>query len=171
MYWKSVNSFTSMQRGRKSYSQWKQEIIENEVTHGGEVNDKIKTYEVICNREKMKLQSSKFGMLSGYVSLVVAFITAVLNGIYYVYNASNNVAVSLFAAEPSREDEVMYIIGKNNGYQIELISGIGIVMILLILATPLMFLGYHIYKNYRINRMLFFEEKLKVLKEVANGTR
>lgn len=169
MYWKSVKSFMSMQRGKKSYSQWQQEI-EEEVIHE-EVNDKIKTYEVICNREKMKLQSSKFGIVSGYVSLIVVFITTVSNGIYYVYNAYNNVAVSLLTVEPSRKNEVMYIIGKNNGYQIEVISGICMAMILLILAMPLIFLGYRIYKNYIINRMLYFEEKLKVLKEVANCTR
>lgn len=166
---KNFKRFVNVQKGKVSYSEWRKETEEAALQLSKEeLEDGIKKYEIDCRKDNMKFQLGKFGVCSYYVSLVVLFITTLASGIYSIYNTSNSVAISLMNTEQDRKKEAMDIIGKNISEETGFIGYAS----LWIFASAIIILGifiiFKVCENYKVNKLLFFEEKIKILKEVVD---
>lgn len=167
--WDNFRKFVDIQKGRANYNEWKKGIEEaaSQISKEELEND-IKKYEIDYQKKKVKLQSSTtFGVCSYYVSLVVLFITTLASGIYSIYNTSNSVAISLMNLEQDKKEEAMNIVGKNINYQTEFISVACVWIIVLSVIIFGVFIAFKVYENHKVNKLLFLEEKIKILKEVT----
>ena len=164
IYKKDFEGFIAVQKGMKSYSEWKKEIERDAEYSNEDLEDIIKESELTHDKYKTELQLNKSGIGSYYISLFVAFITTLASGIYSIYSTLNSVAISLSTEE---REEMLNVIGKNTGYQTLFISFACIVIIAFFIIVTVVIIGLAKYKSYKINKMLFLEEKIKILKEVA----
>lgn len=69
--------------------------------------------------------------------------------------------------EQDKKEEAMNIVGKNINYQTEFTSVVCVWIIVLSVIIFGVFIAFKVYENHKVNKLLFLEEKIKILKEVT----